>query len=102
MVEAALRAAAPYLSAAEFWGSTPYNVALLVKERVLAARSMAFIGGWSAEYCARQQSLSGPQGYIDDIFGGKVADMSAAQAEAELTRWAAGWGLTVEDCEGEA
>lgn len=65
MVEAHLRAAIRAgLTASEFWGLTPYNLSIRLKEMGRARIEAALYGGWFSERFAREDRLQGPQHYI--------------------------------------
>lgn len=86
-MEEALRLAHRYLIPEEvFWGLTPYNFVLMAQERAKGRREDAFLSGWSAEYCARQKTLSGPSDYISDLFE-STADSSTA-SDDDILAWA--------------
>lgn len=86
-MEEALRLAHRYLIPEEvFWGLTPYNLILMAQERARGRRDDAFLAGWSAEYCARQKTLSGPSDYISDLFE-STADSSTA-FDDDILAWA--------------
>lgn len=103
-MEDALEAArAAGLTEAEFWDSTPYLTNLAVRGIGRRAFEQAIMTGWMAERFAREERLQGLAGYIQEFTGpGLPPDLAEAMAEAELTRMAMGWGLTVEDVDEAA
>lgn len=105
MVEASLRAAIRYgLEEAEFWSLTPYRLRMRLQEVGKGRSEVALLTGWFAERFAREDSLRGPQHYIEDFLGsgsGGNAEVQQQMAEAELNRMALTWGLDLEDIEEE-
>ena len=100
MVEAALRAALKVGIAEDlFWRLTPYRLGVHITEANRARAEQSLFTGWFAERFAREERLQAPQQYISDMLDGTSDDVQQAMAEAELTRMAMGWGLTLEDVE---
>lgn len=93
LVEGALEAAlAAGLTEAEFWSSTPYQTALAVRARSKRQFELAATTGWFSERFAREERLNGLDYYLRPN-----PNLAAEEAEAEIARWAAGYGLEVVD-----
>jgi hypothetical protein len=84
------------LDEAEFWRSTPYQSVTRIKAAQRAKLEAFLLTGWFAERFAREERLSGPQGYIQQML--EPADPSLAEAEAlaKFHRMAEDWGLQIE------
>lgn len=88
---------------AEFWTLTPARLRIRTEAAAKTALTAALTAGWFSERFAREDRLQGPQHYLTEFLAdGPDEALQTAMAEAELTRMAMGWGLTLEDAEDDA
>lgn len=82
---------------ATFWRSTPYQATICIKAANKAKVEANLMSGWFSERFAREETLRGPQHYIQEWLQPADPETQRAQAEAIFHRMAADWGLEVED-----
>ncbi|WP_333611913.1 hypothetical protein [Brevundimonas bullata] len=99
MVEAHLRAAIRTgLTAAEFWGLTPYHLSLRLQEMGRARIETALYGGWFSERFAREERLQGPQTYVRTMLD-KREPADEDDGDAFVAMFALSNGLGVDEVE---
>lgn len=84
------------LDEAEFWRSTPYQSVTRIKAAQRAKLEAFLLTGWFSERFAREERLSGPQGYIQQMLDPADPKLAEAEALAKFHRMAEDWGLQVE------
>lgn len=99
MVGEAYRAAlGANIPEAVFWSLTPFRLGERLKAHNRQATQAALLTGWFSAYMAGQERLSSPAYYVRTLLDGEPAQ-GAQDGEAEAKRWAAQWGLKVEDAQ---